>query len=428
MQAILTLLESLQQMHLAQDLDTLSLDKKQAFLNEISYYAPLLKEQQATLKKPIPSFNLQPLSSYNLSGNQDNINYGKELLSQGKMGVLILAGGQGTRLSSTKPKALFPITLIKHKTLLQFFCEKVHAACLQSNSYLPVAIMTSTLNHQEILSFLKENNFFGLKDSQVTLFSQESLPFLDSSGNFLLESPGKLATGPDGNGHSLKLFAASSISEKWQKEGVQFVNMIPIDNPLADPFDAELLAAIAKSQADVCIKAVKRLDAQEKVGILGVNQNKICIQEYSEHPQDTSSFMIGNIGLFCFSLSFVDQIAQISLPLHLAQKKATLLSKSQLIWKFERFIFDVLPYAHKTEALVYPREDVYAPIKNASGDKSLVTAQKALLAFDRRTYEKISDLSAPEHLFELSPTFYYPTQELLQKWKGRAISSESYID
>ncbi len=428
MQTILNLLENHRQKQIAVDLDSLSVDKKQAFLNEISQYAPLLKEQQAILKKQITSFNLEPLSSYETSGNQDNITYGKELLSQGKMGALILAGGQGTRLSSTKPKALLPITLIKHKTLLQFFCEKVLAASVQSKTLLPLAIMTSPLNHQELSSFLKENHFFGLKESQVTLFSQESLPFLDKEGNWLLESPGKLATGPDGNGHSLKLFAASGMSQKWQEQGAQFVNMIPIDNPLADPFDAELLGTLAKSQADVCIKAMERQNPQEQVGILGLSQNKVCIQEYSEHPQDSSRFMIGNTGLFCWALSFVDKMASISLPLHLAQKKATILSKTELIWKFERFIFDLLPYTNKTSVLVYPRQDIYAPIKNASGDKSLLTAQQALFAFDQRTYEKISGLPTPSHPFELSPSFYYPTQELVQKWKNRPMSSQDYID
>ena len=409
-------------------LESLSSEQKHSLLTEIERYTPFLKEQQTTLKEPPASFNLKPLSSYDTSGNLKNITTGKKLLSQGKMGCLILAGGQGTRLSSTKSKALLPVTLIKHKTLLQFFCEKTLAASQESKNPLPLAIMTSPLNHEEIATYLQENQFFGLKDSQVSLFSQESLPFLDDQGSLLLERPGKLATGPDGNGHSLKLFVSSGISKKWEAQGIQYVNMIPIDNPLADPFDAELLGTLASSKADICIKAMQRTSPQEQVGVLGLFQNKVCIQEYSELPQDSSSFMIGNTGLFCFTLPFIEKTAHLSLPLHLAHKKASIFSNNRqetaLIWKFERFIFDLFPYADKIHVLVYPRKEIYAPIKNASGDKSLATTQQALLALDRRTYEKISGLPAPQEPFELSPSFYYPTPELLQKWKGKHLPLE----
>ncbi len=353
---------------------------------------------------------LQPLDSYATSGNKDNYAHGKKLLSQGKSGCLILAGGQGTRLSSAQSKALTPVTLVKHKSLLQLFCEKTLAA---SNAYghpLPLAIMTSPLNHQEIASFLQENHFFGLKPSQVSLFSQEMLPLLDDQGH-------AISSGPDGNGHSLKLFFQSGIYKKWKEEGVKYLNMIPIDNPLADPFDAELLGTQSLSSSDICIKAIIRESPEEQVGILGACNGKVLIQEYSEMPKDSSAFMIGNTGLFSFTFDFIEKIAPLTLPLHGARKKYG----DTLVWKCERFIFDLFSYAHKTTVIVYPREDIYAPIKNASGDKSLETAQEKLLLFDKRTYEKISGLKAPEKIFELSSLFYYPTSDLLEKWKGKDL-------
>ena len=425
------LLGSYGQLQIANDLDTLSVNELQAFLAQLTAYAPLLKEQQRVLKSPPSSFQLKPLQSFQKSGNHSHQTHGKTLLSQGKVGCLILAGGQGTRLSLGKPKALTPLTLIKHKSLLQFFCEKTLAASYQARASLPLAIMTSPLNYTEIKSHLEEHHFFGLNPSQVSLFSQDMLPFLDDNGCWLLESSNKLLVGPDGNGHSLKLFVKSGVCQKWKEQGIEYVNMIPIDNPLADPFDAELVGSLAKSQSDICVKAMMRETPDEKVGILGLHNETICIQEYTEMPEDSSSFMIGNPGLFSFTLNFAQKIASYDLPLHLARKKAVVFSKNKqetlLIWKFERFILDIFPYSTKTEVIVYPREDIYAPIKNASGDKSLATSQKALLEFDKRTYEKISGLKAPEKDFELSPCFYYPSAELIQKWKGKAFPSEDYL-
>ncbi|MFS8563645.1 MAG: UTP--glucose-1-phosphate uridylyltransferase [Rhabdochlamydiaceae bacterium] len=277
--------------------------------------------------------------------------------------------------------------------------------------------MTSPLNHQEIKTFLEENRFFGLDTSQVSLFPQEMLPLLDDQGH-------EVSYGPDGNGHSLKLFVQSGIYQKWKEQGVTYLNMIPIDNPLADPFDAELLGSHALSHADICIKAMARESSHEQVGILGMCNGKVAIQEYSEMPKDSSAFMIGNTGLFSFAFPFIEKIAPITLPLHGARKKLG----STFIWKCERFIFDLFPYANKMTVLVYPRADIYAPIKNASGTKSLKTAQEALLAFDQRTYEKISGLKVPDRTFELSPAFYYPTNELLEKWRGKELPSKDYID
>ena len=360
---------------------------------------------------------LKPLSSYAKSGNKDAYIHGKKLLSQGKVGCLILSGGQGTRLSSSKPKALTPITLIKHKTLLQLLCEKTLAASHQSNQKLPLAIMTSPLNHQEIASFLQEHQFFGLNPSQVSLFEQEMLPLLDDTG-------AQVALGPDGNGHSLKLFVQSGVYKKWNEQGIEYLSMIPIDNPLADPFDAELLGVQNLSQSEIGIKAIIRDPPQESVGILGTCNGKTLIQEYSEMPQDSSPFTLGNTGLFSFSLSFIEKTAHLTLPLHGARKQYS----GTPVWKCERFIFDLFPHSKKTCTLVYPREEIYSPIKNASGDKSIETAQRDLLNFDRRTYESISGLTAAEKEFELSPSFYYPTPELLKKWERKEIPFQNYID
>lgn len=360
---------------------------------------------------------MKPLSSYETAGHPDRYTHGKKLLSQGKVGCLILSGGQGTRLSSLKPKALTPVTPIKHKTLLQLFCEKTLAASEEALYPLPLAIMTSALNHHEILSHLEENHFFGLEPSQVSLFSQEMLPLLDDTGK-------EIASGPDGNGHSLKLFFQSGLYKQWQHQGVDYLTMIPIDNPLADPFDAELIGTQALSQSDICIKAIKRDNPQEQVGILGLCNGKVSIQEYSEMPQDSSPFTIGNTGLFSFSFDFIEKIAPLTLPLHGARKKVATIP----VWKCERFIFDLFPHSNKTTVIVYPREDIYAPIKHASGDKSLATAQQALLSFDKRTYEKISGLKAPEKIFELSPKFYYQGPKLRKKWEGREIPPSDYLD
>ncbi|HHL71680.1 MAG TPA: hypothetical protein ENJ29_04125, partial [Bacteroidetes bacterium] len=52
---------------------------------------------------------------------------GEEKLRQGKVGALLVAGGQGSRLGFDGPKGKFPITPVKNKTLFQLHAEKLLA-------------------------------------------------------------------------------------------------------------------------------------------------------------------------------------------------------------------------------------------------------------------------------------------------------------
>ncbi len=411
---ILSHLEKIEQQQLAVGLNSLSFSEQDSFLGQLqSYGLDLIHKQRKALFQSLLPKKIEPLLSYDTAALDKR---GEAAFA----GCLLLCGGQGSRLCSNDPKALFPVTRIRKKTLLQIFCEKAAAASKKLGKALPLAIMTSPLNHDKIAAYLAEKSNFGL---QIDLFSQQMLPFLDDRGNWLLESPGKIATGPDGNGHALKLFSQAGISAKWKSQGIRSVNIVPIDNPLADPFDAELVSFHEQGGQDVTIKAIFRHDAHEKVGVVGVQAGKTAILEYTDLPQDSASFTIGNSGLFCMSLSFIEKTAHIDLPWHLARKTTTV-----KIWKLETYIFDLLDFAARTSTLIYPREEIYAPLKNASGDKSIDTVQSALSLQDRKTFERLTGSSIPDRPFELDPAFYYPSPELYADWKGKNLPQEDYID
>jgi UDP-N-acetylglucosamine/UDP-N-acetylgalactosamine diphosphorylase len=378
----------------------------------------LLEQQRALIGKiqnfPIP----EPAQEFDIPDEAADLN-GKELISEGKVACLILAGGQATRLG-IGPKALVPVTAVRKKTLLQLACEKTAAASKAYKTSLQMAIMTSSANHTAIETYLQENNYFGLNSSVVHLFIQENTPFVDEQGNWILEND-RPVEGPDGNGHCLRLLMQTGIGEKWKEQGIESVSVVPIDNPLADPFDASLCGYRAIKDHDAVIKAIKRHNNAEKVGVIVRHDKRISVQEYSELPENFEA-PLAHIGLFCFRLSFIERIASIELPWHLAKKKYA----DRMIWKFERFLFDVLHLTKKTGILVYPREDVYAPLKNFEGVHSLATVQEAITAFDRRLihYLTKSELS---HTFELDPAFYYLTEDLKAQWEGKSVPNLDYL-
>lgn len=391
---------------------------------------------------------LTPFLDFSHSGSTQDFERGKKLIAEGKVGCLIVAGGQGTRLQCNGPKGVFPVTIVKQKSLFQLFAERVRAAGNQSKHKLPMAIMTSPANHHETAAFFQKNDFFGLDPDQVAFFSQEELPFLNAKGDLFLESPSRIASGPDGNAPSLKHFVKSGIWSDWVSQGVRYLIYVHIDNPLADPFDSELIGFHERQGSDLVMKCIERKDPLEKLGVILNKDGIVQVIEYSEitpaerdacNEDGSLKHRCGNISIFSFSMDFIHDIATLyydQLPFHKAWKAAkylasdgtTKMADKAIAWKFEKFIFDVLPFAGKITALLYPRKECFAPLKNATGSDSVDDVKAALQRYDVQVFEKITGITPPDRPFELDPQFYYPTEEMLNKWKGESLPETPYVE
>ncbi len=121
---------------------------------------------------------------------------------------------------------------------------------------------------------------------QLDFFMQETLPLLDQTGRLFLEDAYMLAEGPAGNGGALHHFYHSGLYQKWHGQGIRHLNFVLVDNPLADPFDAELLGCQERSRNDITVKCTKRCDAHEKVGLLALQDKHPILVEYSELPEN----------------------------------------------------------------------------------------------------------------------------------------------
>lgn len=359
---------------------------------------------------------------------------GQQLIAEGRVGCLLVAGGQGTRLSHHAPKGTFPVSNIMSKSLFQLFAEKVKAAGAQAKRPLQLAIMTSPKNHVDTLAFFQAHDNFGLEEEQLHFFSQTELPFLDNQGHLLLQADGSLAKGPDGNGSSLTAFQKSGIWDLWQQQGITFINFILVDNPLAEPFDAELVGFHSQNSCDMTIKCVEKSCPEERVGLIVATDQGPRIAEYSEMSESerfatlqdgTLRHRCANISLFCLSMDFVKKASLQPLPWHLAYKAVQ--AGGPLAWKFETFIFDIMAYEPRLKAVLYPREQIFAPLKNDSGPDSLQTVQAALLKRDCTILAEICGCSIETDMIELDQQFYYPTDELLTAWKGKQGPFHGYI-
>ena len=431
----------------SQILSTAQSEKLSAQLNRVDLSILHVQQQLLHSSKP-PTKSISPFDNFALAGNAQDLQRGKEMIAQGLVGCLIVAGGQGTRLRFEGPKGMCPVTKIHHKTLFQVFAEKVVAAGKQAQRLLPLAIMTSPQNHEATVSYFEKNQLFGLDRKQLNFFCQDVLPLLDMHGNLFLETPDTLATGPDGNGGAIHQFFNQGIWTDWHKQGVRYLNFVLIDNPLADPFDAELVGFHQKSHSDIVVKATLRRDEAENVGILVKDHGRAAVVEYSELDHDarmetnadgTLRYPIANISLFSFSMDFIKDVVHTKktmMPLHKAFKAVkylgadgtTVQAEKPMAWKFEKFIFDLLPAASKVDALIYPREQCFAPLKNFSGLDSLETVPDAIEENDRQALATITGAPCTASPLEISQDFYYPTPELINMWRNRHVKHSGYIN
>src|SRR5262249_9008926 len=89
---------------------------------------------------------------------------GEDAWRNGGVAILIVAGGQGSRLGFNHPKGMFPVGPVTHKTLFEIHAEKVLALGRRFQKRIPLLIMTSPATHQETVDFFVEHEFFGLSD------------------------------------------------------------------------------------------------------------------------------------------------------------------------------------------------------------------------------------------------------------------------
>lgn len=433
-------LQSLGEEHLFDAWQQFDEQQQQKLLNDIALIdQETFRAQQKTVQENVQAkldntVNYQAFKDYIHAGTSYQF-LGQQLIVEGRVGCLLVAGGQGTRLSHKAPKGTFPVSNVTSKSLFQLFAEKVKAAGVLAKRPLQLAIMTSPKNHAETLAFFQAHDNFGLEDGQLHFFTQTELPFLDVQGHLLLQTDGSLAKGPDGNGYALAAFKDSGLWDLWQQQGIEYLSFNLVDNPLGEPFDAELVGFHSQNDCEMTIKCVEKSFPEERVGLIVATENGPRIAEYSEMPESERLALLedgllkhrcANISLFCLSMDFVNKASSKTLPWHLAYK--AIQAGGPFAWKFESFIFDIMAYEPKLKAVLYPREQIFAPLKNDSGQDSLQTVQSALLKRDCAILAEICGGPVETGMIELDQQFYYPTDELFAAWKGRQGPFIGYID
>ena len=157
------------------------------------------KDPIETKLEPLPESTVASLLDSKSEDIDSWYSSGLDLIAEGKVAVVLMAGGQGTRLGSTAPKGCFNIGLPSEKSLFQIQAERIYKVQQlaekkhdKKNIVLPWYVMTSSPTRGPTEKFFQDHDFFGLGKDNVIIFEQGVLPCVSSDGKILLESKGKV--------------------------------------------------------------------------------------------------------------------------------------------------------------------------------------------------------------------------------------------
>ena len=373
--------------------------------------------------KPAPFFPLKPDSEGLEAYYQVARQTGADIIRQGKVACLTVAGGQGTRLGFDGPKGTYPIGPVSGKSLFAYFAEGIARNQEKYSTTIPWYIMTSVVNNAQTVEFFEKHNYFGLNKQQVFFFVQGTMPAVGYDGKILLATKSSLALSPDGHGGTLWALRQSGALDKMRADGTMFLSYFQVDNPLVAVIDPLFIGLHSLEKAQMSAIMLPKTGPFEKLGNFCVSQNRTCIIEYSDlpdylaesrNPDGTLKFLAGSPAIHVISTDFVEKLTDSgkpALPWHRADKKVPYVDanggmvkpeKPNAV-KLESFIFDALPMAEKTMILEADRKESFGPTKNATGVDSAESCREMLVARDKRRLKAASVDTADAEKVEIAP-------------------------
>ena len=148
--------------------------------------------------EPLPDTALASILDSDPKDIQQWYDAGLKAVAENKVAVVLMAGGQGTRLGSSDPKGCFDIGLPSHKSLFQIQGERIGR--LQQlaqkvsgkEAVIPWYVMTSGPTRKPTEAFFQKHNYFGLSKDNVVIFEQGILPCISNEGKIMMESKSKV--------------------------------------------------------------------------------------------------------------------------------------------------------------------------------------------------------------------------------------------
>ncbi len=342
---------------------------------------------------------LEPLSALEVTEiEQNKAKYegiGLDAIRAGKVGAVLLAGGQGTRLGSDGPKGKYNIGLTKEVFIFERLIRNLLDVTDKAGCFVPLYVMTSDKNHEETTAFFEEKQYFGYPKDFVKFFKQEMAPSVDFQGKLYMESADSLSLSPNGNGGWFYSMAVTGVLKDVKARGVEWLNIFAVDNVLQRIADPVFVGATIDSGCVSGAKVVRKADPEEKIGVLCLEDGRPSIVEYYEMTEEIInsreadgelSYNFGVILNYLFRVDQLEEIANQKMAVHVVEKKIPYMDeKGELVkpespngYKFELLVLDMIHMLPNCLSYEVVRDYEFAPIKNKTGVDSVESARALL--------------------------------------------------
>ena len=382
----------------------------------LQYYDELSEEEQLRLLKQIEYTNFNIVKNIEISqsgsGNgkitppantvsneeaaRRRIQFetvGLNMLAEGKVGAVLLAGGQGSRLGYDGPKGTFNIGVTRELSIFEQLMRNVSDVTSQTGRAFPLFIMTSTVNDVATRSFFKEHSYFGYPRDEIHFFIQDVAPACDYDGKVFLDDKWRISLMPNGNGGWYSSLVNNGLGRILERDNIEWLNVFGVDNVLQRICDPAFIGATILKRCRCGAKVVKKTSPDEKVGVLCTQDGKPSIVEYFEMPEDLKNktkkgelvYRYGVILNYLFNVHDLNLTLSGKLPYHLADKAIAHMENGVRVtpskpcgYKFETLVVDMVRLMGSCLAYEVEREREFAPVKNATGTDSVDTARELL--------------------------------------------------
>lgn len=320
---------------------------------------------------------------------------GLKAIREGKVGAVLLAGGQGTRLGLDRPKGTLNIGVAKELYLFEQLLRNLMDVTDEAGVYVPLYIMTSNINNADTTAFFEEHDYFGYPKDYVKFFVQEMVPACDYEGRIYMESQTEVAMSPNGNGGWFSSMVNAGLLSDIKERGIEWINVFAVDNCLQRIADPMFVGATIAYGCESGTKVVRKAAPDERVGVLCTEDGKPSIAEYYEMTEEMATarkengdlkYGFGVILNYLFSEKKLEQIADARMPIHVVEKKIPYMDVDGTFvkpeqpngYKFETLVLDMVHMMDDCIPYEVVREREFAPIKNLHGVDSLDSARELM--------------------------------------------------
>ncbi|HCP47540.1 MAG TPA: hypothetical protein DIU15_15975, partial [Deltaproteobacteria bacterium] len=204
---------------------------------------------------------------------------GYQLLSQGRVGLVLLNGGMATRFGG-RVKGV--VDALPGRSFLSLQAERLVTSLRELGTAPALLVMNSNATDQATRQHFEDHDYFGLPSDGVRFFTQSGAPRLRPDGTLYRDQEGAISIYGPGHGDLLPALRRTG-SITWARErGVEVLLVANVDN-LGATLDPQLLGMFAASGDEMMVEVVRK-DKGDVGGCPAQVNVRMCIVEGFAFP------------------------------------------------------------------------------------------------------------------------------------------------